>query len=294
MAVTTNTTLSTDITVAVKEKDFVSRFENNWQALIDIMGVCRPIRKEAGTKLVANKASITLQSGAVAEGDEVPLSKAKVEPVAYADLVLKKYRKRVTAEAVDKYGPVIAVQKTDDAMLEEITGDIMGDFYDFLQTGTLTSQEATFQMAVAMAVTQVADKFKKLHLSYGNIVAFVNTLDVGRYLGEANISLQTENGITYLKNFLGAQTVIVTSEIPEKTVLATPADNIVLYYADVASQFSSLGLDYTTNNNPSGLIGVHKEAQYDRVSGDTHAVTAMKLFAEYIDGIAKVTIGAGE
>lgn len=292
MAVTTNTTLTTDITVSVKEKDFVSRFENNWQALIDIMGICRPIKKEAGTKLVASKASITLQSGSVAEGDEVPLSKATVEPVAYADLVLKKYRKRVTAEAVDKYGPVIAVQKTDDAMLEEITGGIMGEFYDFIQTGTLTSSEETFQMAVSMAVTRVADKFKKLHLSYGNIVAFVNTLDVGRYLGEANISLQTQNGISYLKNFLGAQTVIVSSEIPENTVIATPADNIVLYYADVANQFSSLGLTYTTNNNPSGLIGVHKEAQYDRVSGDTHAVTAMKLFAEYLDGIAKITISA--
>lgn len=256
------------------------------------MGICRPIKKEAGTKLVASKASITLQSGSVAEGDEVPLSKATVEPVAYADLVLKKYRKRVTAEAVDKYGPVIAVQKTDDAMLEEITGGIMGEFYDFIQTGTLTSSEETFQMAVSMAVTRVADKFKKLHLSYGNIVAFVNTLDVGRYLGEANISLQTQNGISYLKNFLGAQTVIVSSEIPENTVIATPADNIVLYYADVANQFSSLGLTYTTNNNPSGLIGVHKEAQYDRVSGDTHAVTAMKLFAEYLDGIAKITISA--
>lgn len=293
MAVVTNTTLTTDITVNVKELDFVTRFERTWESLREIMGIMRPIKKQAGTKLVASKATVTLQSGTVAEGDEVPLTKAKVTPVAYADLAFQKYRKRVTAEAVDKYGAEIAVQKTDDAFLNEITGNILDDFYTFLGTGTLTSTETTFQMAVAMAVTKVADKFKKLRRNVGNIIAFVNTLDVGRYLGSANISLQTRDGIQYLKDFLGANTVIVSSEIPEGKVIATPADNIVLYYADVATEFSSLGLTYTTNANPSGLIGVHKEAVYDRVSGDTHAILGMKLFAEYLDGIANVTISAG-
>lgn len=292
MAVVTNTTLTTDITVNVKEIDFATRFEQDWNALREIMGIMRPIKKQAGTKLVSSKATVTLQSGTVAEGDEVPLSKAKVTPVSFADLTFKKYRKRVTAEAVDKYGAEIAVQKTDDAFLNEITGDIMDDFYTFLATGTLTGTESTFQMALSMAVTKVRDKFKKLHLNYGRVVAFVNTLDVGRYLGSANISMQTRNGINYLTDFLGADVVIVSSEIAEKTVIATPADNINLYYADVANEFAALNLVYTTNNNPSGLIGVHKEAVYDRVSGDTHAITGMKLWAEYIDGIAKITIGS--
>lgn len=290
MAVTTNTTLTTDITVNVKELDFATRFEQNWKALMEIMGIMRPIKKQAGTKLVSSKATITLQSGTVAEGDEIPLSKAKVTPVSYADLTFNKYRKRVTAEAVDKYGAAIAVQKTDDAMLNEITGDIMDSFYTFLQTGTLTATETTFQMAVAMAVTKVQDKFKKLHLNYGSVVAFANTLDVGRYLGSANISLQTRNGVSYLKDFLGADTLIVTSEIPQNIVLATPVDNLVLYYADVANEFASLGLTYTTNSDPSGLIGVHKEPVYDRASGDTYAITGMKLWAEYLDGISKITI----
>lgn len=290
MATTVNTTTTSDVSVNVKEIDFVSRFQDNWQALIDIMGIMRPIEKKAGTKLVASKATIDLQTASVAEGDEVPLSKATITPVAYADLEFQKYRKRVTAEMVDKYGAEIAVQKTDDALLNEITAEILGDFYDFIETGSLTGTEETFQMALAMAVTRVADKFKMLHLSYGNIVAFVNTLDVGRYLGSANISLQTKNGISYLKDFLGASTVIVSSEIPENTVIATSAENLVLYYANVGTEFASLGLNYTTNDAPVGLIGVHKEAQYGRVSGDTHALTCMKLFAEYIDGIAKITI----
>ena len=295
MAVTTNTTTTAQISTAVKEIDFVTRFENNWQALREIMGIMRPIRKTLGTKLVASKASVELVSGTVAEGDEVPLSQAVVTPVAYEDITLEKYRKRVTAESVAKYGAAIASQKTDDAFLNELTNNVLDRFYTFAQTGTLkpTDTIAEFQMAVSMAVTLVKDKFKKLRLNYSNIVAFVNTMDVGRYLGTANISMQTRNGIEYLKDFLGASTVIVSSEIPEGMVIATPADNINLYYIDPADgDFAQLGLVYTTGNGETNLIGIHKEGVYGRVSGDTHAVLGLKLFAEYLDGIAVVNFGA--
>ena len=190
MAVIENTITTSNITTEVKEIDFVSRFETTWQALIEILGIMRPVRKEPGTKLVSSKATVVLQSGDVPEGDEVPLSQATVEPVYYEDLKLEPYRKRVTAQAVAKFGAQIAVQKTDDAFLNELTGNILDRFYTFLQTGTLKSSEDTFQMAVSMAVTNVKDKFKKLHLDYTNVVAFVNTVDVGRYLGAANISVQ--------------------------------------------------------------------------------------------------------
>lgn len=294
MAVIENTITTSNITTEVKEIDFVSRFETTWQALIEILGIMRPVRKEPGTKLVSSKATVVLQSGDVPEGDEVPLSQATVEPVYYEDLKLEPYRKRVTAQAVAKFGAQIAVQKTDDAFLNELTGNILDRFYTFLQTGTLTSSEDTFQMAVSMAVTNVKDKFKKLHLDYTNVVAFVNTVDVGRYLGAANISVQEKNGIEYLKDFLGANTVIISSEIPSGTVIAIPADNIILYYINPSDgDFAELGLNYTTGNGPTNLIGVHKEGVYGRVSGDTHALLGMKLFAEYLDGIAVVSIAAG-
>lgn len=300
MAVTQNTTTTSNFsTLTVKEIDFISRFESNWQALVDIMGITRPIRKEPGTKLAAVKASIaTLQSGTVAEGDEVPLTQVSVTPVTYQDIVLKKYRKRVTAESVAKYGAKIAVQKTDDAFLNELTGVVLDDFYASLEVSDeatdLTGSYGSFQMALSMAVTKVKDYFKKLHLGYGNIVAFVNTLDVGEYLGAANISTQNRNGIEYLKDFLGANTVIVSSEITQGKIYATSADNIVLYYIDPSDgDFAELGLNYTTGNSPTRLIGVHKEGVYGRVSGDTHALMGMTLFSEYIDGIANISISAG-
>lgn len=293
MAVIENTTTTAQITLEAKELDFVSRFEQNWQALIDILGIMRPVRKEPGTKLVASKASVELQSGVVAEGDEVPLSQAKVEPVLYEDIDLEKFRKRVTAEAVNKFGAAVAVQKTDDAFLTELQANVMDRFYTFAQTGTLTGTESSFQMAVSMAVTKVKDKFKKMHLNYGNIVAFVNTVDVGRYLGSANITIQTQNGMEYFKNFLGAETIIISSEIPEGTVIAIPADNIVLYYVDPSDgDYQELGLNYTTGNGVTNLIGIHKEGVYGRVSGDTHALMGIKLFAEYIDAIAVNTFSS--
>lgn len=293
MAPLTNTTTTAQFNgVSIKEIDFIERFQRNWDALIEILGIMRPIRKTPGTKLVSSKATITLQSGTVAEGDEVPLSLAKVEPVAFEDLDLQKYRKAVTAESVTKYGAAVAVQKTDDALLNELQGEVLDNFYTFAQSGTLTGAYSTFQMAVSMAVAKVKDKFKKMRRDYSNIVAFVNTLDVGEYLGGAQITTQTANGIEYLKNFLGAETCIITSEIPSGTVLAIPADNIVLYYIDPSdADYKELGLDYTTGNGETNLIGIHKEGNYGRVMGETHALMGMKLWAEYIDGIANVDIG---
>lgn len=293
MAALTNTTTTAQFSgLTIKEIDFIERFQSNWDALIEILGIMRPIEKAPGTKLVSSKATITLQNGTVAEGNEVPLSLAKVEPVAFSDLTLKKYRKAVTVEAVDKYGAAIAVQKTDDALLNELQGEVLDSFYTFAQTGTLTGTYSTFQMALSMAVAKVKDKWKKMRRDYSNIVAFVNTLDVGEYLGAAGISVQTRNGMDYLKNFLGADTVIITSEIPSGTIVATPADNIVLYYSDPSNaDFRELGLEYTTSNGVTNLIGIHKEGNYGRVMGETHALMGMVLWAEYLDGIAKITIG---
>lgn len=288
MAAPERLTKSSDITIRAKEIDFISRFNDTWEALREILGIMRPVRKTPGTKLTASKATVTLQSGKVGEGEEVPLSQAKVEPVAFEDLTLEKYRKAVSAEAVTNFGAAVAVQKTDDAFLKELQGVVLDKFYDFLQTGLLTSTETTFQIAVSMAVTLVKDKFKKMRKDYTNIVVFVNTLDVGMYQGSAEISIQTREGIEYAKDFMGANTVIISSEIPSGTVIGIPAENIVLYYIDPSDgDYQELGLDYTTVGETS-LIGIHKEGNYGRVIGETHALMGMKLFAEYLDGIAVV------
>ena len=291
MAVMPNTIMAADIKLQAREIDFISQFNTTWEALHEILGIMRPVRKEPGTRLVSSTATVELQDGNIPEGDEVPLSKVTLTPVSYENLELEKFRRRVTVEAVDRHGAARAVQKVDEAFLNELQGTVMDRFYTFLQTGSLTSSEADFQMAVAMSLGLVTNKFKEMRKGMTGLVTFVNTLDVYRYLGAAAVSVQSKNGIQYLKDFLGASSMILSSEIPQGTVITTPANNIDLYYIDPSDgDFQQLGLQYATYGETS-LIGVHIEPVYGHASGDMHVLMGMKLWAEYLDGIAVVKFG---
>lgn len=289
-----NLTVQSDITIRAREVDFVSRFGRNWESLREILGIMRPIKKTPGTTLVSYEASMksaSLQGGAsVGEGEEIPYTEFQVVPASYADITLEKYAKAVSIESVNKYGAEVAVQRTDDAFLNELQGNVLDRFYTFLQTGALTSVETTFQMAVAMVIGRVIDKFKKMRRDTTNIVVFVNTLDAYRYLGAANLSLQTAFGLQYIQNFMGAQTMILSSEIPEGKVIATPAENIVLYYVDAGdADFKTLGLDYTVQG-VTNLIGFHANGDYSHAVGESFALMGLVLWAEYIDGVAIATV----
>ena len=283
-------TTKSDINVTIREVDFVTSFQKTWQTLREIMGIMRPVRKRPGTKLASYNASVTLESGTVGEGEEIPYSKASVTPVSYEDITIEKYAKAVSIEAVDKYGAANAIARTDDAFRNELTSNVLNRFYQFVQTGTLTGAEATLQMAIAMSIGKVIDKFKKMRRDYSRIVVFANTLDVYAYLGSANITVQNMFGIQYIENFLGADLLIITSEIPQGKVIATPVDNIVLYYIDPSdSDYAQLGLDYTVEGE-TNLIGFHVQGNYGTAVGESYALMGMKLWAEYLDAIAVTDI----
>lgn len=295
MAAKANLTKKADINVTIREVDFVTSFQKTWQTLREILGIMRPIRKTPGTKLVSYEAKVALQSGNVGEGEEIPYSKASVIPVAYADLTIEKYSKAVSIEAVERYGAANAVTRTDDAFRNELTGSVLDRFYTFLQTGSLKSTETTFQMAISMAMGKVVDKFRKMRRDYTRVAVFVNTLDVYSYLGAADITIQNAFGIQYVENFLGADIMIISSEIPQGTVIATPVENIILYYIDPGdSDFAQLGLNYTVAGEETNLIGFHAEGDYKHAVGESFALLGMTLWAEYLDAIAVVTIGANK
>ena len=296
MAVETLTTPRTALPnvftdVDAREKDFVSRFGSSWQALQEILGIMHPIKKEAGTKLVSYSASVELESGNVNPGAVIPYSKATVVESIKEDLKLNKYAKAVTIEDVDKYGADVAVQKTDEAFLNELQSEVLTDFYTVLQddTDAMTGTEATFQMAVAIAIGKVRDKFKKMHKNASNVVVFVNTLDAYTYLGAADISIQSLFGIDYVQNFMGATTMILSSDIEQGAVIAIPADNLVLYYVDPSTEFEKLGLVYTTDGE-TNLIGFHVQGNYGTAVGESYALKGMKLWPEYADGVAIIAI----
>ena len=279
--------------ITAREIDFVSRFGANWDALRDILGVFRPIRKAPGTQLVSYTAEVTLESGDVPAGAVIPYSKATVTKAAQADLDLKKYAKAVPIEDVNKYGAAIAVQKSDEAFLVELQNEVLTSFYAFLNTGSLTSTETTFQRALAMAKGNVINKFNTIRKTVTDVVGFANVLDFYDYLGDAQISVQTQFGMTYVKNFLGYSTLFLLSapDIERGKVIALPVENIDLYYADPSdSEFAQLGLNYTVQGE-TNLIGFHANGNYSTAVGESFAIMGMKLWAEYLDGIAVVTVG---
>ena len=278
--------------VTIREIDFVTRFGNNWDSLREILGIMRPIRKTPGTQLISYTAEVELEDGDVDPGNVIPYSKATVQQFTKANLSLLKYAKAVPIEDVDKYGAEIAVQKTDEAFLNELQSQVLDDFYTFLtdDTSAMTDTETTFQMGVAMAIGKVRDKFKKMRKNASEIVVFVNTLDAYRYLGAAEITIQSAFGVDYVQNFMGARTVILSSEIEEGTVIAVPADNIVLYYADPGDgQFAQLGLNYTVQGE-TNLIGYHANGNYSTAVGESFALMGLVLWCEYADAIAIITV----
>ena len=292
MAAKANLITTNDIQVTAREIDFVTRFERNWQHLRDILGIMRPIKKQPGAVLKSKYAEGILQSGNVGEGEEIPYSKFTVKEKTYAEMTIEKYAKAVSIEAIKDHGYENAVQMTDDEFLFQLQTNVTSRFYDYLKTGTLTSTETTFQMALAMAKGRVENKFKQIHRNVTGVVGFVNILDVYEYLGAAEITIQNQFGFQYMKDFMGFNTIFLLSdsEIPRGQVIATPVENIVLYYVDPnESDFARAGLAYTVSGE-TNLIGFHTQGNYHTAVSEAFAVMGLTLFAEYIDAIAVITI----
>lgn len=280
--------------VTAREMDFVERFGDNWEALRNILGIMRPIRKTPGTSLVSYTADVTLESGAVKPGEVIPYSKATIIQAAKADLTIEKYAKAVPIEDVNKYGAEIAVEKSDDEFLNKLQNVVLNKFYTFLKTGTLTKTATTWQDALAKAQGEVLNKFATIQKDVTAVVGFANILDAYDYLGASDITVQTKFGLTYIKDFLGYSTLFLlpATQIERGTVIATPVENIDLYYIDPGdSEFARLGLNYTTQGE-TNLIGFHAQGNYSTAVGESYALMGMALWAEYLDGIAKITFGA--
>ena len=288
MAAKANLIMTNDIQVKAREIDFVTRFERNWEHLREILGIMRPIKKTPGAVLKSKYAEGTLQNGNVGEGEEIPYSKFVVKEKPYAEMTIEKYAKAVSIEAIKDHGYENAVQMTDDEFLFQLQTNVTERFYNYLKTGTLSFTETTFQMALAMAKGRVENKFKQMHRNVTGVVGFVNILDVYEYIGAAGISIQNQFGFQYVKDFLGFNTIFLLSdsEIPRGTVIATPVENIVLYYVDPnESDFARAGLVYTVSGE-TNLIGFHTQGNYHTAVSESFAIMGLTLFAEYIDAVA--------
>ena len=271
-----------------REVEFVTIFGENLKKLTEALGVSRMIPKQAGTMLKAYRATGTLASGEVAEGESIPLSKYATEAVPIDEITLLKWRKATSAEAIIEKGYDQAVTMTTDKMLSDVQKGIRNKFFTFMGTGTGSASGATFQEAIADAWGHMQVLFEDDTI---DSVYFMNPLDVASYLGAAPITMQTAFGMTYVENFLGLGTVFFNSSVPQGKIYATAKQNLVVYYVPVNG--ADLNEAFSFTSDETGLIGIHEEPDYTNMTASDTVINGMVLFAERIDGIVVSSIAAG-
>lgn len=266
----------------VRELDYAQMFGENVENLIKMLGITRKIPVTAGTVLKVLKVTGTLGSGIVAEGDVIPLSQYETTWTPVGEASLNKWRKATTGEAILKGGYDQSVNETDKKMILDIQKAIRSKFVTSLATGEGTATGTGLQSALANAWGKLQVQFEDDDIE---AVYLLNPMDVADYLGSANISVQTTFGFSYVENFLGLGTVILTGAISKGTFYATAKNNLVLYYVDVNGA-DGLGeaFDFTTDAQ-TGLIGIHEDTNYQRMQSETIAVAGIDIFAEIPAGV---------
>lgn len=277
----------------VRAVDFVAQFAHkSLSKLIEVLGVTRKLPMQEGTTLYMYTTSGTLQSGAVPEGEVIPLSQYERDKTAVGEMTLNKWRKATTAESIMKSGYSEAVEETDAKLLSDVQKTIRTSFFSLLNgtiTGSTSVSGVGLQAALAAAWAQLQIKFED---DSAAAVYFVNPVDMGDYLGNANITMQNAFGLNYIENFLGLGTVILSSQITAGTFIATAKENIVLYYlsmnGDIAGKFGLTVDDL-------GYIGIKTDIPTEnRAQLETLVMAGINFFVEYAAGVVKGTISSSD
>ena len=114
-------------------------------------------------------------------------------------------------------------------------------------------------------------------------VHFLHPLTIAEYLGSAAISVQTAFGFNYISDFLGLGTVIMTSQIPQGSVISTAKENLIMYYVPVSSEaMASLGL----TSDETGYIGIKSGYPAEkRAQVESLVLSGIQFLVEYADGV---------
>lgn len=284
--------ITIDQMAKVREVDFVSQFtHNSLSKLIEVLGVTRKIPMMEGTTMYVYTTTGTLQSGAVAEGEIIPLSRYATTKTPIGEITLHKWRKAVSAEAIKKSGYEAAVRDTDTALLRDVQKGVRTDMFNFLNgtiTGSTTATGVGLQAALANAWGKLQVAFED---DSADAVYFLNPEDVADYLGGAQVTLQTVFGMNYVENFLGLGTVITSSRITKGTFVATAKQNLILYYLTMNGDLAR-AFDLTADE--LGYIGISSgHADKTRATVESLVMDGLQILVEYAGGVVKGTITAG-
>ena len=242
-----------------------------------------------GTTIKIYKTEKVNTPAQVAEGEVVALT--KIRRVLHQTIVvtLEKFRKTTTAEAIARSGFSKSVNDTDDKLISEIGIGIKKAFFTMLKTGTGTATKgANLQAACAQLWGALQTGFEDVEVE-GQTVFFVNPLDAANYLASAAITVQTAFGLTYVKNFLGMGTLIISKEIAQGAPIATVSDNLKCACVGSGSEVADV-FGYIFDE--TGLIGMNHTIASDRVSVDTNVIEGVKFYTEDLGKVYIGSIGA--
>ena len=266
--------------------DLAYGLKDSVRKLREALGVTSMRRMESGSTIKVYKTTKVNSPEQVGEGEVVPLTKFQRKLAQTISVVLKKYRKSTSGEAIQTDGFNHSVNETDQKMISEIGKEIKQAFFTTINAGTGTATAgATLQAACAQLWAAIQAGFEDIEVE-GQTVFFVNPLDAAAYLGSAQITVQEAFGLQYIKNFLGMGTLIISKEIAQGAPVATVSDNLKGAYVAADGELSVFGYSF----DDTGLIGVNHSVASDRVSIDTNAISGVKFYAEDLALVFKGSI----
>jgi hypothetical protein len=277
----------------VREVDFINKFTHDGiNKLLEVLGVTNKIKVVEGETLYSYTNTVSLESGAVEEGAVIPLSEVEQTKTPVGTATLNKWRKATTAEAIVKSGKNEAVNGTDASLLKKVQAGVKANMFTFINgtiTGSISATGVGLQQALANGWGELQVAFEDDDVE---TVFFLNPLDVADYLGGAQVTTQTAFGFSYIENFLGLGTAILSGSITQGTYIATAKQNIRCIYINMAGDLAE---EFNMTTDETGLIGISSGyTNQERAQVETLVMSGVAFTVEYAGGVVKGTITSGE
>lgn len=280
----TNTTVKADLEPAISI-DCASNLTGNIKKLQEVLGIADMDSMPEGTNIKIYKMEQVNTPTQVAEGETITLTKIKRTLARTIELTLKKYRKNTTAEAIQKTGREVAINKTDEKLISGVQKEIKKSFYDVLMTGTGTATGTTFQSALAAAWGALQEFYED---EDATPIHFVSSKDVAEYLGTAQLTLQTAFGMSYVEDFLGLGTLVINPNITKGKVVSTAKEN--LHGAYVPANSGDVAQTFDLTSDSTGLVGITHQANTTNATVDTLVLSGVVFYPELLDGVFVTSI----
>ena len=221
----------------------------------------------------------------VGEGETINLTQIKQEKAKTIELDLQKFRKATTAEAIQRSGRTLAVNRTDEKLLSGIQSGIKKAFYELLETGTGSATGSNLQSTLSACWGAIKKFYEDMDATP---VYFVSSDDVADYLGNASISMQTAFGMSYIEDFLGLGTVVVTPTLTQGKVIATAKENLNGAYVPASS--GDVAQAFNLTGDATGMVGMTHYVVGSNATLETLAMAGVVFYPELLDGVIIGTI----